>query len=67
MTLELKEYPFHPFKGIGESSPIFHLHKDSNVNGWLERAFSWMYAYHHEEAIFCFQQAKRCAIENCIT
>ena len=56
--LKLKDYPFPPFKGIEVSSCLFNVHPEADVNGWLVRAFSWMYAYHHEEAIFCFQQAK---------
>ena len=63
--LELKDYPFVPFKGIGDSSPLFHLHKDNVINGWLERAFTWMYSYHHEEAIFCFSRSLSFILDSC--
>ena len=56
--MKLKDYPFNPLAGIADSSTLFSIHPEAEVNGWLARAFSWMYAYHHEEAIFCFQQAK---------
>ena len=64
-VLRLEEYEYAAFPGIEDSTNLFLLYPDDDIRGWLTRGFSWMYAYHHEEAIFCFQQAQNLGNGSC--
>lgn len=40
----------------------FHVSTPSeNARVWTRRGMAWMYAFHHEEAIACFERAVKCA------
>ena len=64
-VLRLEEYEYEAFPGIEDSTNLFLLYAEADISGWLTRGFSWMYAYHHEEAIFCFQQAQNLSNGSC--